>query len=426
MEQEDPSVVAVCVEALDATTARSVEAFLDAKHRAHFTVTDRDRALIWMVDLDQPHGAEVLAAAGDARVVIGVGFAADPPVDGCRRYVQKPLTGAALVDALADAATLAGRRPRAETVVPLHRERASHARDVFTRGQPYVRPVPDVARRAPQWDKLPERTARARTAHARTVHRAPRLVDLSDPVAASGTGTGSAAEALGRRSEVEPIDARDLGDLNQPSVLAAHRYDPSAHLDGRLRDLATTRGATAWELRNRLVSIAHDPTSATVVVRGGEAALRHGCSGPLDDQWELLDHRTPPGPAGEGDGSLRLPLDVLRWNTAVWCSKGRLAEGIDPFALATATAWPDLTRCALTPAALPIVASLAAAPVRPVDLIEQLGVPCSHVFVVISALEAAGLLDRPGTWLAPAAPPQAAPRAERSVIKRLLGRLRAA
>lgn len=420
MEQEDPSVVAVWVDGLDATTARSVRAFLDARHRSHFSVTAAEQARIWLVDLDQPSGAEQVAAASEARAVIGVGFAGEAPVAGCRRYVQKPLTGAALVDALADAATAGTRAHRAPE--PLRRERASHARDVFTRGTPYVRAVPDVAKRAPQWGKVPERTA-----HARAVHRAPRLVELSDPVTTSGTGTGTAAEALGRHIEVEHIPVRPLGDLHQPSVLASHRYDPAAHLDGRLGALAAAPPAPTWELRHPLVSIvvtagAPGADDATAVVRGGEAALRRCCTAPLDGRWEVV---ADPAPTTAADGEPR-SLASLRWDAAVWCSQGRLAEGVDPFAQATVDAWPDLTRCTLTPSALPIVASLAAAPVRPVDLIDQLGIPGAHVFVVVSALDAVGLLRRPGAWLQPATAVPPPPRAERSVIKRLLGRLRAA
>lgn len=434
------AAVPIYVGGLDGTMSRSVEAFLESRHREHFSVVGRDQATILLVDLDQPQAEAEVAAAGPTQIVIGVGFAAEPQLAACRRYVQKPLNGAVLVDALSDAVTLIGTTPRAEQR-PARLKRPSHARDVFTKGQAYQRPAPPAsvlvtaaataaAAPAAAATVVTSTTATATVTAAplptrpqpprldRAVHdRAPRLVEVAD----DGGTAGSAAEALGRRLEVEPIEARSGGDLREPEVLASYRYAPARHLDGRVRQVAAEHAGSWWELRSPMLSIVGDPTDGSMVVTGSAARLRHCCAAPLDDSWEVRVLRRPPA---ESAGH-RTPADVLIWNLTVWCSRGRLSEAIDPLVATRARSWPDLTRVLLTPSALPVIALLAASPHRPIDVPDVLALPRTHVFVVLSALDAAGLLEGPGSGPALLPPPPAtAPPAARGVLRRLLGRLR--
>ncbi|MBX3284304.1 MAG: hypothetical protein KF703_03090 [Actinobacteria bacterium] len=142
MEDEGGAAVGVHLGGLDGTMERSVGAFLEARHASRFAVTDQGAADIVLVDLDQPHAAAVLDAAGPAQVVVGIGFDAEPRREGCRRYVQKPLSGGVLVNALADAVSLVGTRPA--VLRPVRVERPSHARDLFTKAA-WPRPAPPAA-----------------------------------------------------------------------------------------------------------------------------------------------------------------------------------------------------------------------------------------------------------------------------------------
>ena len=408
MGMEGGTAVPIYLGGLDGTMARVVEAFLESRHQEHFTIVDRATAKVLLVDLDQPDADQELAAATADQMIVGVGFDPTPRKGECRTYVQKPLTGALLVSALDDVVTLVGARPRADERTE-RVARASHARDVFTKGKPYERPVMRT-RPAPSWDAPPPRKL------DRAIHtRAPRIVEVAND---HGT-TGTAAEALGKAAEVEPIEARDWGDLRDPAVLASYRYAPATHLDGRLRQAVRQHPGQAWELKSQHLTLSSDPADASILVSGIETRLRHCCTSTLDQGWSFGVRRRPPG----GDQLRRIARDTLLWNTAVWCSQGRLADTIDPFAVASIRAWPDLTRGVLTPSTLPIVALLASGPHRPADIPDQLGLPRTHVFVVLSALDNVGLLEGPGAapMPAPTGPPR---KADRGVLRRLLGRLR--
>lgn len=432
MGTEGASAIPIYVGGLDGTMARSVQAFLEARHSEHFTVVGRDQAALLLVDLDQPNAQAEISAQTAAQVLLGVGFDAEARLPGCRRYVQKPLNGTVLTEALSDAVALVGAKPRAARQ-PIRLERPSHARDIFTKGMVYERPkVAAVPAHRPVATSSPGSDAAASVARPpaprleRAVHeRAPRLVDVADEQGSSS----SAAEALGQRLEVEHIEARSGGDLHEPSVLETYRYSPAAHLDGRLRLAVERHGDAWWELRSPLLSLFGDPTDGSIAVVGSSSRLRHCCAAPLDGTWQLGQHRRPP----DLSTATRVPRSVMLWNASVWCSRGRLADTIDPFVATSVRAWPDLTRVALTPGALPIIALLTISQHRPADVPELLGLPRTHVFVVLSALDNLRLVEGPASALAMAAlaaDAAGAPSgrrhggADRGVLRRLLGRLR--
>lgn len=427
MGQEGELTVAVHLGGLDGTMERSVGAFLEARHGARFALSDQAGADLVLVDLDQPHAEAVLAAVGSRQVVVGIGFDAEPRRDGCRRYVQKPLSGGVLVNALAEAVALVGTQPA--VLRPVRLDRPSHARDVFTKGRAWEPPPsravptrPSSLRPAPTTTSTPtSATARANTAPPvarlhRAVHDRPlRLVD----VAAPGSSSGSAAEVLEHRLEVEPVEARSTGDLRDASVLATYRYHPADHLDGLVRRVADRHVGTNWELHSPLLDLAADPTDGTVLISGSDIRLHGVCAAPVGDEWEVRTNRRPP----DATHRHRVPLEELRWNLAVWCSRGRLPDTVDPFSPVAVAAWPNLTRCVLTPSAMPVIALLAGGPRCPADVAEVLGIPRTHVFVVLAALDALGLLEQ---HRAATTAPASAPATERGVLRRLLGRLRVA
>lgn len=427
--EEEPGAIPVQVDGLDPTMARSVRAFLEARHAQHFPVVGADAAAVVLVDLDQPGASDVLAGIGPGQVAIGVGFAAEPADDRCRAYAQKPLRGVALVDALCEVAPMvgAGRAPDRRRL-----ERPSHARDIFTRGRAYEGPAPvavspSAPPSAPGGAARPEGPSarlgpvRTTAAHARPAS-APRIVDLVD----GASTAGGAAETLGRDLEVERIPERSDGTLRDPAVLASYRYARAEHLDGLLVGTVRHHPDRTWSIEGPRAGIVIDPPTASALVTGSVSELRTACGAPLDGGWCDRPVRTVP----ETSTAVRLPLEIVVWNVAAWSSHGRLEQAIDPFAWWFATGWPDVTRGVLLPGALPTIALLTARPVVLAEVPETLGLPRSHVFAVASALHAVGLL-RPlaGSGERPLPPPPStstppgAP-AGRGVLGRLIGRLR--
>lgn len=400
--------------ALDGTTARSVAAFLERRHQGRFELSTGTDADVLLVDLDRPGADAAIAAAGEHQVVLGVGFDPEPAVDGTRAYVQKPLTGVVVTEALAGAAALVGvprSTPRPTTWTP-----PTRARDVFRANPstPGPRSVGDPPRRrgpVRDWSAPPPaRLDRAVFARAES---------LAEAAAPSGT-TGGAAERLSHRHRTEPVPACDGGDLHDPRFRATVTYDPGVHLDGTVARLLRDHPDRSWQLRDVWGRITHDAEAGTVLVTGGETALRTWChqaaSPDADVRW--LRHVEPDARAWP------LRADVALWNLAVWCSQGRLPTDMDPFAPVQLAAWPDLTRCALTPSVMPVVAVLTGSPRRPVDVADVVGASRSHVFVVLAAAQRAGLLAAEAPQLA-AVPAPAVDRPHRSVVRRLLGRLAA-
>ncbi|HMS89845.1 MAG TPA: hypothetical protein PKE56_15440 [Acidimicrobiales bacterium] len=408
------ALVPVYVGGLDPTMARSVAAYLETRQSERFSVTDRAAAAILLVDIDQPGAADEAAGSRNDQIVVGVGFGRTPDAVPCRHYVQKPLTGNVLLDALSDVVPLLGSSPSSAT--PTRRTavgRASHARDVFTTGRPYL----PQSRRDTSPDRDQDRPQRAladRVASVRAVHLPTRMTDVVD-----ASGPSTAAERLAGRLDVEAVPVRDHGDLSDPAVLASFRYDSEAHLDGLLRRAVRDGGNRHWELRGPMLSVLADPAESTLWVSGGDTVLRALCAQPAGDPWSLEIHRQPPSPAGRR----RATVESLLWNTAVWSSQGRIPVTMDPDVAVAVRAWPDLTRCVLTPSVLAVTALLAAGPQRPADVSTLLAIPRSHAFVVLAALDASGLLEGAAE---PAATPPEPPtvHAERGLLRRFLARLR--
>lgn len=434
------ALVAVYVGGLDATMARSVAAYLESRQAGRFSVTGRDRAAILLVDVDQPGAGDEAAAAHDDQIVVGVGFGRAPGAVACRHYVQKPLTGNVLLDALSDVVPLVGTSSSPSLSRRTAVGRASHARDIFTTGRPYVSRTgedsrarttgsptdrtpatrggrPTVDRPAFGRSTTADRSDRGPATPARPVHITARMEDVAD-----ASGPATAAERLSDRLDVEPITARDGGDLHDPAVLATYRYDPQTHLDGLIRRVIQAGGDRPWELRGPMLSVAADPADGTLLVSGGNSTLRTLCAHPVGDGWSTIVHGQPPAATGRH----RTTPESLLWNTTVWSSQGRLPVTMDPEVAVVARAWPDLTRCVLTPSVLAVVALLTAGPHRPADVSRLLAIPRSHAFVVLAALDATGLLEgagtRPDAVVVAATPPPA--HAERGLLRRFLSRLR--
>lgn len=397
--------------ALDDTTARSVSAYLESRHADQFALADAQDAALLLVDLDQPGAPDAIARAREEQVVIGVGFDPDAALPGCRLYVQKPLTGAVVTDALSEAVGMLRSAPRPPAAPAPAPARSSHARDVLrSRHSWEVRPT---ARTAPvrDWsagEPPAPRLDRAVFARAETLAEA----------ATSPGSIGSVGEMLARRRNVEAIVARDGGNLTDPAALAAVTYDPASHLDGLFRRTLVEHAGRAWEIRADWGSLAYDPATDQVALPAAETTLRAGCHQEIDHSVRVERIKALP----EGERWRRVTREIAMWDLSVWCSRGNLPVGLDPFTPVTMRAWPDLARGVLTPSVLPIVALLTSGTHRPVDVAEKIGVSRSHVFVVLAAAHNLGLLEGfDDRSVVPDSPIVRSPH--RGIVRRLLGRL---
>ncbi len=403
--------VAVSVDGLDGTTSRAVVAFVEAQLSDRFQMSSGRDAAILLVDVDQPAIDDVLADSQEEQVVVGVGFDTEPAVAGCRRYLQKPLTGAVVTDGLVDAASLIRAGAASPTKPGRPRERFSHARDVF-KDAPRVQPVRRRAKTASDW-AAPQRPRLDRRIHERASVLA---AEVNEP-----GSVNSAAETLGQDHRTEAVPAHDGGDLADPAVLASHQYSPAHHLDGWILRAERELQGRRWELRGPALTVIGDPAEPVIWVNVPDLTLRRICMDPAESGWELSTTRRKEKPVG----ARPLPRDVAVWNFTVWASQGRLPDTLDLDSPATLKAWPDLTRRSLTPSVLPIIAALSARSAYPLDLPAELGVSRGHVFVVLAALHHVGVLaDDAGATRLVAVP--ADPHPEQGILKRLLGRLRAA
>lgn len=436
------TAVPVYVGGLDGTMARSVVAYFEARQVGRFAAAERRGATILLIDLDQPGAGAEIDAATEEQIVVGVGFGREPAEARCRHYAQKPLTGSVLIDTLSDVLLLLGASPA--TTLPRRTAvgRASHARDIFTTGHPYVARDQSAANGpglvrsvrhsgagalGPPRPGAPGRGSGTeagvdtrRTSMARPVHIPVRTDDLASP-----GGPATAAEKMAWL-DVEEVPVRDGGDLRDPTVLAGYRYSPAEHVDGILQRAVRAGGDRMWELRGPLVSVAADPATGMLLVSTGDEALRSMCARPAGAGWSGTIRTVPPAPEGRHSRSVQ----SLLWNTAVWSSRGRLPDTVDPFVPVRVRAWPDLTRCALTPSVLAVVALLAAGAHPPAEVADLLGIPRSHAFVAMAGLEAAGLLERPDPTAVPIGsdagdtPPPPSHNENRGLIRRFLTRLR--
>jgi hypothetical protein len=151
--------------------------------------------------------------------------------------------------------------------------------------------------------------------------------------------------------------------------------------------------------------------------------LRPYCTLPdatLELQLQLFD-----GAQGRVEGGWDYPLAAAFWKLALWASRGRLPEGTSLTQPIYLRRWPNFTRLAVTPYALPIAALWAEQPRSLLDTAQRLGIPQRYVFAFYSAaksLQLAGEARRAVDTLIE--PPDIAVSKHRRLFGRLMDQLR--
>ncbi len=86
-------------------------------------------------------------------------------------------------------------------------------------------------------------------------------------------------------------------------------------------------------------------------------------------------------------------IQAFQWLITLWCSRGRVPEGLDLESPVYLMQWPNLTRLEPLPHAVRIAALLYDQPRTLADAAKQLGIAQRYVFAFFSACNAIGLSD---------------------------------
>ncbi len=86
-------------------------------------------------------------------------------------------------------------------------------------------------------------------------------------------------------------------------------------------------------------------------------------------------------------------MDSFKWIVSLWCSRGRIPQGIDVTQPVYLRQWPNLTRLEMIPHSVQIAALLYEHPRTLIDVANQLGIEQRYVFAFFSACKSITLSD---------------------------------
>ncbi len=112
------------------------------------------------------------------------------------------------------------------------------------------------------------------------------------------------------------------------------------------------------------------------------------------------------------------------WKLAIWTSKGRYPEQIDPAKPVVLKHWPNFTRLVITPHALRITALLMQQPQSMLDVARTLNIGPQYVFVFISGCQALNLVAQIERKYGPEETPKKKIKSS-GLLNKLLNKLRA-
>lgn len=137
------------------------------------------------------------------------------------------------------------------------------------------------------------------------------------------------------------------------------------------------------------------PNEDRIYVDLSDRRLRHLCAMPLQVPIRLKAVKVP-----MSDYRTTFPIaskhmpshEQVIWQVALWSSRGRLAQSINPNSKLSLPAWPNFTRVQVTPYAVQIAALWTQHSLTANELAETLGIPQRYVYAIASASHAIGLL----------------------------------
>lgn len=207
-------------------------------------------------------------------------------------------------------------------------------------------------------------------------------------------------------------------------------YDPRRYFQGQwallLEGLKSRRNCAAFRIETDIGSLLLNTASAGVSWQGSAGlvrqlafpALGQGGHFPLTavpcigDPWSGVDHQVT-----------TLATDDFVWRLALLTSRGRVPMNTKLHAPVRLLGWPNFTRLAKIPQAMPIAAQWHSRPLSLLDTAKRLELPCHTVFSVYSACQALDLIDH-GHKTGYRHETAVAPAFSEGILHSFLGRLR--
>lgn len=197
-------------------------------------------------------------------------------------------------------------------------------------------------------------------------------------------------------------------------------FDPRGGLLGVLQEIRRHRTPSVISIGGRPAIIAL-PNQDSALLLQELSAIRQAC----DDSATAVSAR-PLTQADRPQRAIPHSFISLLWQVALWTSRGRLMEGVQPQTPVRLRHWPNLTRLAPIPEAIRIAAFWVRSPVNLRLSVRMLNIPPRHIFDFLAACHSIGVLEihESGAELAAVPPrPEAPVRAEQKERGGLLSRL---
>jgi hypothetical protein len=367
---------------LDQRQRNTLRLLFSSKCGNRYHLVEESSAEIFMLDLDGYGGEQLWQAFRDRhpqRPLILVSLKVVSITDPQAIFVQKPIPVQSLIDAIEQQCRALARGP---------------AKDASPDTMP--RPASPPPESPPAGDRAPKS------------HSARK--------AASLMGASLERTFVGTAPDIDP---------ENPDLRDKIFYNPDRYLQGHLQEALNlavkyNRNVTVGGPWPRLELHIEE---RRMRVAAEERRLRSHCT--LPDATLALSLDQFDGPGELDQDALSYSLPTLFWKVALWASRGRLPEGTSLTQPIYLRRWPNFTRLEVTPYALAIAALWAEQPRSLLDTARHLNIPQRYVFAFYSAaksLQLAGETRRAADTLIQ--PPEITASRQRSLLGRLLGRLR--
>ncbi len=204
------------------------------------------------------------------------------------------------------------------------------------------------------------------------------VVHIQKPI--TGIELIRAAERISASEKVKTIDkVKTVDKINEEQF-----YEPSQTLQGMLRRAIqlSDKENTVVALYIQKYIIEIDANKKRAYLNFSQRRLRNLCYLPMNTSNCRIKKKSIISSLPEG---CSLPLPELSWNTALLCSRGRIAHTLSDDHIFQLKAWPNLTRWNVPKNALKISSLWSKSPNSITPIAQQLSIPISDVRSFITA-----------------------------------------
>ena len=232
-----------------------------------------------------------------------------------------------------------------------------------------------------------------------------KIVSINEKRKASAA---SAAKLLRVKNEEHFVGDQADVNLNDPKELEKIYYDPSKYLQSIIEHASLKSRQTEQIIQLNVLNhiFYFDAKDQKIYSTVGPGIIRPLCLIPHDKNitFQAMDNsfRTQLHEIMQSNKNKtskktlekqNWDMEAFTWLITLWCSRGRIPEGIDVNQPVYLMQWPNLTRLASIPHAVRIAALLYDRPRTLIDTARQLGIEQRYVFAFFSASKSIGLAN---------------------------------